>query len=95
MKDLKMNNLPKPNLLVVDDTKTNIDIVLETLGKDYELSVAMSGEDALELLESLHPDLILLDILMPGMDGYDVCARLKAHKMTKKIPVIFLTVSLR
>ncbi len=86
-----MTELPKPNVLVVDDTETNIDIVLETLEEDYELSVATNGEEALEIVESDPPDIILLDIMMPGIDGYEVCTRLKADKKTKKIPVIFLT----
>lgn len=81
----------KANILVVDDTETNIDIVVDTLEEDYELSVATNGEEALEIVSSDPPDLILLDIMMPLMDGYEVCSRLKANKKSKKIPVIFLT----
>ncbi|MFC1866695.1 two-component system response regulator [Thermodesulfobacteriota bacterium] len=79
------------NVLVVDDTETNIDILVETLGDDYDISVAMDGESALEDIADRVPDLILLDIMMPGMDGYEVCERLKSDDATKNIPVIFLT----
>jgi cyclic di-GMP phosphodiesterase len=78
-------------VLVVDDTETNIDILIEALGNDYNVRVAMDGESALESVDDDHPDLILLDIMMPGMDGYEVCERLKADEATQKIPVIFLT----
>jgi putative two-component system response regulator len=79
------------SVLVVDDTETNIDILVETLGDDYDVSVAMDGESALESVADDQPDLILLDIMMPGMDGYEVCERLKADATTRNIPVIFLT----
>jgi len=79
------------SVLVVDDTETNVDILVETLGGDYDVSVAMDGESALESVEEERPDLILLDIMMPGMDGYEVCERLKADENTRNIPVIFLT----
>jgi len=78
-------------VLVVDDAETNIDILMETLGDDYDVSVAMDGESALESVASDRPDLILLDIIMPGMDGYEVCKRLKDDETTRNIPVIFLT----
>lgn len=86
-----MNDLSNSTVLVVDDTETNIDILVETLGDDYDVVVAMDGESALESVESDSPDLILLDIMMPGMDGYEVCEKLKADEATKNIPVIFLT----
>ncbi len=79
-------------ILVVDDTEEFIDIVLDTLGDDYEMLVCMDGESALEVAEAEQPELILLDILMPGMDGYTVCETLKANPATRDIPVIFLTV---
>ena len=78
-------------ILVVDDTETNIDILMDTLGDDYDLRVAMDGESALEDVAEDKPDLILLDIMMPGMDGYEVCRRLKDAPDTRDIPVIFLT----
>lgn len=81
----------KCTVLVVDDAETNIDILVETLGSEYEVSVAMDGESALEAVESELPDIILLDIMMPGMDGYEVCQRLKSNPKTSEIPIVFLT----
>lgn len=78
-------------VLVVEDAEPNVDILVETLGDDYELRVALDGESALEMVADELPDLILLDIMMPGMDGYEVCRRLKANPGTRKIPIIFLT----
>lgn len=86
-----MTGLSDFAVLLVDDTETNIDILMETLGDDYDVSVAMDGESALESVADDQPDLILLDIMMPGMDGYEVCERLKSDNSTRKIPVIFLT----
>jgi len=77
--------------MIVDDTETNIDILIDTLGNDYHIGVAMDGESALLDIKKNPPDLILLDIMMPGLDGYEVCKRLKAHKAVSGIPVIFLT----
>jgi len=81
----------KPLLLVVDDVKTNIHILVEILRDDYKVSVAINGESALEHALTNPPDLILLDIMMPGIDGYEVCKRLKNNESTKNIPIIFLT----
>jgi putative two-component system response regulator len=78
-------------VLIVDDTEMNIDILLATLGEDYEVAVAMDGPSALDLAVAQQPDLILLDIMMPDMDGYEVCRRLKADPATADTPVIFLT----
>jgi putative two-component system response regulator len=86
-----MSDLSDSNVLVVDDTETNIDILVETLGDDYDISVAMDGESALEDIVERKPDLILLDIMMPGIDGYEVCKRLKDDEETVSIPIIFLT----
>jgi putative two-component system response regulator len=76
---------------VVDDIEANVDLMVETLGDDYDISVALDGKTALELVETVHPDLILLDVMMPEMDGYEVCQRLKANEATQNIPVIFVT----
>jgi len=86
------NSIDKPIILVVDDKPENVDILNATLRKDYRVKVALDGEKALEVVGAEEPpDLILLDIMMPGMDGYEVCRRLKASAITKKIPVIFVT----
>ena len=86
-----MIDLSDCHVLVVDDTETNVDILVDTLGDDYEVSVAMDGESALENATAHPPDLVLLDIMMPGIDGYEVCSRLKMDGATKNIPIIFLT----
>lgn len=78
-------------VMLVDDTEANIDVLVETLGEDHEIAVAMDGETALEYALESSPDLILLDIMMPGMDGYEVIRRLKADPVTRDIPVIFCT----
>ena len=86
-----MSELSSMRVMVVDDTEANIDILLETLGDDHKVVVATDGESALQDIEKNPPDLILLDIMMPGMDGYQVCKKLKEMEMTYNIPVIFLT----
>jgi two-component system sensor histidine kinase/response regulator len=79
-------------ILVVDDVPENIEVLAELLRADYEVKVATSGERALEIAGSgSPPDLILLDVMMPGMDGYTVCRRLKEDEATRHIPVIFVT----
>ena len=78
-------------ILIVDDTETNVDILVELLADKYELMVAMSGEECLEILEMEKPDLILLDVMMPGMNGYEVCRKIKVNEKTKNIPVVFVT----
>jgi len=83
----------RPKILVVDDEKFYIDIVVELLNGDFKVVVAMDGEQALRRAEiDPLPDLILLDVMMPDMSGYEVCKQLKANPITKDIPVIFLTV---
>ncbi|MBC3797517.1 HD-GYP domain-containing protein [Acetobacterium tundrae] len=86
-----MKVLSECTVLIVDDTEINIDILVEALGDDYELSVAMDGESTLEIVKMERPDLILLDIMMPGMSGYEVCKKLKTNAATSDIPIIFLT----
>ncbi len=80
-----------PLILAVDDTEENLDILVELLGESYNVSVAIDGPSALELIEEELPDLVLLDIMMPGMDGYEVCRKLKENADTALVPVIFLT----
>ncbi|MBF0345164.1 MAG: PleD family two-component system response regulator [Nitrospirae bacterium] len=82
----------KPSLLIVDDEPSNVKILNELLRADYDIRVATSGERALKItLSDTPPDLVLLDIMMPGIDGYKVCKRLKADPVTQDIPVIFIT----
>jgi diguanylate cyclase (GGDEF)-like protein len=82
----------KPLLLLVDDEPTNIHALMAALGDEYEMKIAICGEDALKIAEEPEkPDLILLDVLMPGLDGYEVCRRLKKNEETRSIPVIFIT----
>ncbi len=84
---------PALTLLVVDDVPANIHELLEALKDEYRIQVARSGPKAIELVESATPpDLILLDILMPEMDGYEVCRRIKATPAGSRIPIIFVTV---
>jgi len=79
-------------VLVVDDNAENIDMLGGVLNQDYKVKVALNGEKALKIARSENPpDIILLDIEMPGMDGYEVCRRLKADPQTRDIPVIFVT----
>ena len=87
------SSLPEsPIILLVDDNDINLKVLHQTLeGHGYELLVARSGEDALRIARKANPDLILLDIMMPGIDGYETCARLKADETTRNAVVIFLT----
>ena len=80
----------RPEILIVDDTPANID-VLSGLLNDYHRRVATDGPTALRLAHSSPPDLVLLDVMMPGMDGFEVCRRLRAHPATAEVPVIFIT----
>lgn len=78
-------------VLVIDDEPINIRVLGESLIGAYEILCATSGEDGLRLAQSEQPDLVLLDVVMPGVDGYEVCRRLKADPATQRIPVIFIT----
>jgi class 3 adenylate cyclase/ActR/RegA family two-component response regulator len=82
----------KPKVLIVDDTPENIQVLMGTLKDQYAIVSAINGEKALKMAGARPgPDLILLDIMMPGMDGFEVCARLKSDPETRDIPVIFLS----
>lgn len=81
----------KATILVVDDTQANLALLAEVLRGEYRVKLAPSGERALALIAAEAPDLILLDVMMPGLSGYEVCARLKADPATQDIPVIFVT----
>src|SRR4051812_7090763 len=79
-------------ILLVDDDATNLDVLRHTLdGRGYRLFVTRSGESAIEVARKVHPLLILLDIVMPGIDGYETCRRLKADPDTREAAVIFLS----
>ncbi|MCX7238871.1 MAG: diguanylate cyclase [Burkholderiales bacterium] len=89
--DLLESSHGKPKLLVVDDQPINIQVLYQAFAKDYQVFMATSGAQALVLCKDNPPDLILLDIVMPGMDGFEVCQRLKRDEATRNIPVIFVT----
>lgn len=79
-------------VLIVDDSPTNVRVlsdVLDTAG--FQISIAKSGEDALEQLNTIEPDLILLDVILPGIDGFETCDRIKSNPKTEEIPIIFMT----
>ena len=82
---------PRPRLLIVDDQPLNIRLLNQVFQADCEVFVATSGEDALKFCEDQLPDMILLDVVMPGLDGYEVCRRLKRDPRTREIPVVFVT----
>ncbi len=87
-----MQNKTRPRILIVDDVPANIKMLREVLKSNYDIIFATSGPDAIELMEpKALPDLILLDIMMPDMDGYEVCRILKSDDLTAKIPIIFIT----
>jgi diguanylate cyclase (GGDEF)-like protein len=81
----------RPRLLVVDDQPINIQLLYQAFASDYQVFLATNGAQALSVCRDKLPDLILLDVVMPGMDGYEVCAQLKADSQTRDIPVIFVT----
>ena len=81
----------KKTILAVDDTRQNLAIIKSLLVPDYTVKAATSGALALQIAESQPPDLILLDIMMPDMNGYEICRRLKSNEQTRDIPVIFVT----
>ena len=82
----------KASVLIVDDTPENISVLTEVLSEHYRVKAATSGEKALAICTSdAPPDLILLDVMMPEMDGHEVCRRLKSNERTRHIPVIFVT----
>jgi len=83
---------PRQKILIVDDNKQNIEMLMAIFKQQYKIAAAVNGERALKIAQSdAPPDIILLDILMPGMDGYEICRRLKADTATQGIPIIFVT----
>ena len=81
----------KQRILIVEDVRLNVEILEKVLQEDYDLTVATNGIEALNMVREQMPDLILLDIIMPEMDGYEVCAKLQSDPNTRDIPIIFLT----
>ena len=87
--------LPKPEpvatVLIVDDSRLNVEVLSHILAREYRTLRACDGHQALELAAAHRPDIILLDIVMPGLDGYQVCSILKSDARTRDVPVIFVT----
>ncbi|MCB1190303.1 MAG: hybrid sensor histidine kinase/response regulator [Leptospiraceae bacterium] len=81
----------KETILIVDDQPYNLKLISTYLSKKYKVAIANNGENALEVLKNITPDLILLDVLMPGMNGLEVCKKIKDNTKTKDVPIIFLT----
>ena len=89
---MNQNRKNRPLLLIVDDNARNLQLIGSILYKEhYQISMADNGFNALKLLENIKPDLIILDISMPGKDGFEVCREIKSNPKLKHIPVIFLT----
>jgi phosphoserine phosphatase RsbU/P len=86
-----MKKLSDCRVLLVDDAKANLDILVEGLKSDHKLSLALNGEMALQIAARTPPDLVLLDIMMPGLDGYEVCRRLRQMPETAEVPIMFLS----
>ncbi len=86
-----MKPLSDCRVLLVDDAKANLDILIEGLKSEHKLSLALNGEMALQAATRTPPDLVLLDIVMPGMDGYEVCRRLRQMPETAEVPIMFLS----
>lgn len=90
---MSINALTQENtILVVDDTPTNLQVLFDLLSEQgYRVAIAKNGETALQRIHTSHPNLILLDVMMPGIDGFETCQKLKANPVTTDIPVIFMT----
>ena len=88
---MSVETLNKPVVLIVDDSPESIDILRNALGELFQVKAAIHGRVALELIAHSPPDLVLLDVMMPDLDGYQVCERLKADPKTAAIPVVFVT----
>jgi len=86
-----IDNIFRHTILIVDDQPENIDIIKEILRYKYDVTAAANGTTALNIVKTKFPDLILLDVVMPGMDGYEICKLLKKDEKTKDIPIIFIT----
>ena len=87
----QVKELSDCRVLIVDDVKANVDVLVQALGGEYQLSVALGGQQALDAVRRSAPDLILLDIVMPDIDGYEICRRLRAADATRELPIMFLS----
>ncbi|MBM3202378.1 diguanylate cyclase [Candidatus Woesearchaeota archaeon] len=88
---MKICDSARATILIIDDYPENIEVMGDHLAGDYEIQFALSGAEGLELVDKNTPDLILLDMMMPVMDGFEVCRRLRENPRTREIPVIFVT----
>ena len=86
-----MESVERSVVLIVDDTPINVLLLKKLLEKEYTIQTARNGQEALDFAFATPPDLILLDIMMPEMDGFEVCQRLKENPSTENVPVIFIT----
>ncbi len=86
-----MTDTSRSTILIVDDTPLNISLLNAALMDEYDIKAATSGAKAIEICQSVPIDIILLDVMMPGMDGFETCRRLKEHPLTRNKPVIFVT----
>ena len=86
-----MKELSDCRVLIVDDVKANVDVLVQALAGEYQHSVALGGQQALDAACRSAPDLILLDIVMPDIDGYEICRRLRAVEATRELPIMFLS----
>ena len=86
-----MKELSECRVLIVDDVKANVDVLVQALNDEYKLSVALGGRQAIDAIGRCAPDLVLLDIMMPDMDGYEICRRLRAAEPTRELPIMFLS----
>lgn len=84
----------RPTILVVDDTPANLSLLGQMLKRDYRVKLANNGPRALELATTAPPDLVLCDVMMPGMNGFEVCRRLKSNPPTARVPVVFVTAAM-
>src|SRR5262245_37463916 len=89
---LTSSRIPSATILAVDDSPVNLQILVRTLdGTGHRILAATTGQSALEIARRVHPDVILLDVMMPGMDGFEVCRAIKANVATHDIVIIFLS----
>ena len=86
-----MKELSDCRVLIVDDVKANVDILVQSLSGDYKISVALGGQQAMDAVCGARPISILLDIMMPDIDGYEICRRLRAEESTRELPIMFLS----